>query len=365
MPSVWEKLALDRRTLDLLQRSARRPGDSYLFLGPRGVPKEAAARAFATAAVCAEACGAGGACGECSCCSRALRGIHPDVAWFSPEGFTYPVELVREMAASASQTPMEAPRRVMIVEEADRMAERSQNALLKALEEPHARLTWVLVADSLELFSPTIPSRCQIVEFAPVPEETVRAQLAGLARISPPGEVDRIVRAARGNLEQALALAGDEQARSLRALAIDAATTDGPTTAWALATAERALGLARAAREAKQAELEAESTARGGASARAAERHRRVLRRVETEVLVDFLGWLAGAFRDLAAISSGADPSAITSPDRTDDLGRAATGRPAAFGLEMIDACLAAQLALRQNAEPGMVVESVLLALCV
>ena len=100
-------------------------------------------RIFAAALVCPDACG------ECNTCRRVLAGLHPDVTILQPEGYTFPVEVLRATAQAASQTPIEADHRVFIIQEADRIPERSQNALLKALEEPNPSVIWVL-----------LPTRC-------------------------------------------------------------------------------------------------------------------------------------------------------------------------------------------------------------
>lgn len=366
--SVWDRLIGQDRAREVLEGAAGEPGDSYLFAGPPGVGKRGAALAFAAAILCPERCGA------CSTCRRIFRGVHPDVALYEPEGFTYPVELVREIVSSAARTPMEGRRRVAVVEEAHRMSEVSQNALLKALEEPSPSLTWVLLADALDPFLPTVLSRCQVIEFASVPEEAVLALLAsGLGLDAVRAEV--AVRAARGEVDRAVALASDERARAVRALALDAVTQRRRGPAWALAAAEEVQAAALAAREAQEERLAAEAaemeevlgTGRGTGSARKrlADRHKRAARRVEIQVWTDFLLWLGSAFRDLAALASGAGPEALAAPDRADELAAAAPSRPAAFWLDMVEAALGAQRAVMENAFPALAVESVLLSLAV
>ncbi len=367
MGGVWDRLVGQDRVRAFLAAAAASPGDSYLFVGPSGVGKREAAWSFAAAILCARACG------SCSICSRVEQAVHPDVSSFEPEGYTYPVELIREMVASAAHTPMEGGRRVIIIEEADRIVERSQNALLKALEEPNPSLTWVLVARSVEPLLPTLLSRCHVLELAPIPEETLADLLTsrfGLGR----DETEQVVRAARGDLERAVALASDAAVAELRKRAIDAAASLSHrrmSPAAALAVADQVRAAAAAARTAKERALGAEAAAfeevlgsgRGSAGARkrAKDRAKRTLRRVETEVFCDFLSWLAHACRDLAALSAGADPKAAGIPDEIRDLPRPQTPHPTAFWLQMVDAALEGQRAILENAQPGLVVESILL----
>jgi DNA polymerase-3 subunit delta' len=362
---VWDRLAGQPRAAAVLAAAARQPRDSYLLVGPPGAGKAEAAAAFAAAILCPEGCG------ECSVCVRVLKGVHPDVQTFQPEGFTYPVEVIRDAAASAARTPLEGKRRVVVIDEADRIAERSQNALLKALEEPSPSVTWVLLADALDPILPTIQSRCQTIELAGVPEEAVVALLRSRFGVDAP-EAETIVRQARGQLDRAVALAGHAGARSLRELAVEAAEASGRDAAWALEVADRVQELARATREATEQahaaelagleELLGPGRAGAGDRKRLAERHKRALRRVETEVFSHFLAWLGTAVRDMAAASLGAPASASSDPARTPDPA-AAGGRPPGRWLELVDIAQAGRLAIAENANPMMVVESVLLEL--
>ena len=374
MSELWARLVGQDRVTATLRAAASLPGDAYLFAGPPGTGKEEAARVFAAAILCPEHCG------TCTVCGRVLRGIHPDVLILEPEGYTYPIEAIREAVAQAALSPMEGARRIIVVEEADRIVERSQNALLKALEEPNPSVTWVLVTSVLQPILPTILSRCQIVEFAPVPEaelaDLVRERIARTATGDPIGaeEAAVFVRASRGDLVRAISLVEDEGTRALRVLAIDAAIRQAaePDARRALRTAAEVAVAAAAARQAREkaavaelAELEevlGTGRGAGGLRRRLGDRQKRAVRRAETEVFVEFCAWLAQAFRDLAALSAGAGPEAISASDRAGDLAAAAARRPTAHWLRMAEEALGGQIAIRENAQPALAVEAVLLA---
>lgn len=358
MNEIWDQLKGQDRVRDILRRASENPAGSYLFVGPPGVGKSEAAVTFAAAILCEQSCG------SCSVCRRVRAGIHPDVAVFGPEGLTWPVELIREMAASAALTPLVAERRVLIVEEADRIAERSQNALLKAIEEPNPSVTWILVASALDPFLPTVVSRCEVVEFAPLPEEAMASALedAGLAG----EELDLVLRTARGDLRRASALTSDPEARLLRSLALEAAigSLDGQA---ALGFSDRVREAAARRRktleEDQAAQLEElNDTLTAAARKRLTEKMKRELRRGEIELFLEFLVWLASAYRDLAAASAGAGAESLTHPDHGKEVLSAAKAAPTRFWLEMSSAALAAQLAVAENANPALQVESVLLA---
>lgn len=367
MSNLWDHLWGQDRVKDVLSKASAQPGDSYLFVGPPGVGKDKAALHFAAAVLCED-----GGCGECGHCTRILSGVHPDVQVFGPEGFTYPVDSIREMVVSASQSPLVARRRVFVVREADRITERSQNALLKALEEPNPSLTWILVAVALEAFLPTLLSRSRVVEFAGVESSALERLVRNRFEVSEQ-ESGWIVTAARGDLEMAVALAGDPKARGIRDLAFEIACDPQPTIAGVLGATHRLDEIAQEARaeaeERQREELRGLEEALGGGPQaqsqlkRAATRHRRELRRVETAVQLDFLTWIGTAFRDLAFVSAGGDPEMSTAPDKTEQLIGGAGSRATRQFFYLVDRAVRGRLSILENASPSLVVESVLLRL--
>ena len=169
-----------------LSRGARvGPSHAYLFRGPRGAGKRAAARAFAAEIL------ATGAEDPDDARRRALLdpSPHPDLVWLAPSGAQHLVEAVRErVIRAASYRPFEGGKRVFVLESAEAMRDESQNALLKTLEEPPGFAHLILLSSEPEALLETIASRCQPVEFAPLPSEAVEAALraADAATRSPP-----------------------------------------------------------------------------------------------------------------------------------------------------------------------------------
>jgi len=140
---------------------------AYAFVGPKGVGRRATAMAFAAALVAPE----GG-----RAAARVARGAHPDVHVIEPtppEGnpkgaLALRVESIRELERLASLRPAEAPVKVFVVDEADRMTVATPQAFLKTLEEPPARTVIVLILSQVRALPATVLSRCQVVRFAPV-----------------------------------------------------------------------------------------------------------------------------------------------------------------------------------------------------
>jgi DNA polymerase-3 subunit delta' len=161
-----------RSTLDAALRSG--PAHAYLFRGPRGAGKRRTARAFA-AEILAE-----GAEDAEDARRRALLdpSPHPDLVWLRPSGSQHLVEAVRErVIRAASYRPFEGGRRVFVIEAAEAMRDESQNALLKTLEEPPGFAHLILLSSEPEALLETIFSRCQPVDFRPLPLDALESTL--------------------------------------------------------------------------------------------------------------------------------------------------------------------------------------------
>ncbi len=134
-----------------------------LFDGPDSVGKRSAAIGLAFALCCPEAPGQG--CGACDTCHRIAAGQHPDVLSFAPATQQYIIDQAREVVAIASTRPHEAPARVIVIDQADRLNPSSANCLLKTLEEPFPGNHLILVTSAPDRLLPTIRSRTQRVRF--------------------------------------------------------------------------------------------------------------------------------------------------------------------------------------------------------
>jgi DNA polymerase III subunit delta' len=300
------------------------PGHAYLFRGPRGSGKAAAARAFA-AELLAE-----GAPDPADVRRRALMdpSPHPDLVWLRPPGAQHLVEDVRESVIRASSlSPAEGRRRVFVIEEAEDLRDESQNALLKTLEEPAPFAHLILICSEPEQLSETILSRCAPVEFGPLTPDAVLEVLgageeaAAAARLSG-GDVElaRLLLSERG---AALRSAAESAARSARAAEPAAEPWRG-----LLDLASEAGEEAGAAEERRLLE-EAEATARRGRKGKltreAIEQVRRTERRARTRALDLALALCCDWYRDLAAVAAGAD-DVVLNADRLPQLREDAEG---------------------------------------
>jgi DNA polymerase-3 subunit delta' len=162
--------------------------------------------------------------------------IHPETRKETAE---IVVEHVRGAISFLGMTPAEGGWRVLIVDQAEAMNRNSENALLKILEEPHARSLLLLVSHAPGRLLPTIRSRCRRLDL-PALEPAVVASL--LAREKPDlgaAERDAIAALAGGSIGRALDLAAAD-ALDLYAGILACATADGAGTgAGVHALAER------------------------------------------------------------------------------------------------------------------------------
>jgi DNA polymerase-3 subunit delta' len=310
------------------------PAHAYLFSGPPGSGKRAAARAFAAELL------AGGASDPDDVRRRALAdpSPHPDLVWLAPQGTQHLVDEVRErVIVAAAYRPFEGTRRVFVIEAADAMADESQNALLKTLEEPPPFAHLVLITSEPAALLETVRSRCQSVRFAPLTDEAVELRLSELGLGRDDGERRGAARLSGGDTDRAAFLL-DDDGRELRAAAqacIAAALTGelaGAPWQALLGAAEAAGDQAAEAARARFEDLAGEAGEGGtrgarGRSREAEEATRRAARRARTEALDLGLALMAAWLRDLATVAEGAE-SLVWNSDRVAELRAASAHAP-------------------------------------
>ena len=108
-----------------------------------------------------------------------LAGTHPDVSVLATNKVTIGIDEVRDIITTSEQMPGTAPWRIIIIEDVDRMMERTTNVLLKEIEEPSPHTIWLLCAPSAQDVLPTIRSRTRIVNLA-VPYQPGGGEILGI-----------------------------------------------------------------------------------------------------------------------------------------------------------------------------------------
>lgn len=249
--SVWDELLGQPEAIEQLRRvvSGKQEGfqHSWLFTGPAGSGRSTLARAFASALQC-EADG----CGSCQSCQLVAAGAHPDVRLLATDKVIIAIEEVRQLVQFAAMSSSIGEYRIVIIEDADRMTERTSNVLLKALEEPQEKTVWILCAPSAADLLPTIRSRTRNVSLRlPSSEEVARLL------IQRDGVAENIARAAARQAQQhvgmarRLALSSDARDRRSDTLRELSSITN---LSGAMLAAERLLSVAKKDAEALSAE---------------------------------------------------------------------------------------------------------------
>ena len=162
MAEVWDELLGQPEAIELLQKALANKSSgvhhAWLFTGPAGSGRSLMARAFAAALQCSD-----NGCGNCRQCSLTMANAHPDINLLATERVQISIDEVRTLVSRSSSSSSMGEYRIAIIEDADRMTERTSNVLLKALEEPEQNTIWMLCAPSVADLLPTIRSRTRNV----------------------------------------------------------------------------------------------------------------------------------------------------------------------------------------------------------
>ena len=347
---------------------------AWLITGPPGSGRSLAARAFAAALQCT---GPAPGCGRCRACRTVMEGKHPDVEHVATEGVVITVDQTRDLVGRSFVSPGSGAWRVVIVEDADRMAERTTNVLLKAIEEPPPFTVWMLCTPSPEDVMTTIRSRCRGVALAVPPASDVAALLVRRDGVAPE-EALRAARAAQSHVGRARALATDSAVRRERdlligeALAIrgtaDAVLAAHRVHAQAVAAAKKATG-DRFERE--EAELKRTLGIGEGArippAARAqlrelAENQKRRTTRAQRDELDRAMIDLLSLYRDVFTVQLGAGVD-LVNQDFDEGIRAVAAESDPGQSVRRMDAIAQARTRLGGNVAPLLVLEAMMVAL--
>ena len=225
---IGQARAVGRLAADL---ETGRRASSYLFTGPAGVGKRTAAVEFAKALNCQrgrreslipDRMTAPYPCGHCASCRKIGEGNHPDVFILDFDSQArlleldpdeaekqkeYRIDSLRILSGRSYVSPLEADKKVFIVDGAELLSPDAANSLLKTLEETPRGTCWILISVSQERVFPTVRSRCRKIPFGTLePGEIGRIlKNAGKEEAFAKDALDRAARASGGSAARALA----------------------------------------------------------------------------------------------------------------------------------------------------------------
>ncbi len=370
-PFPWTDVWGQDEAVETLRAAASDPAalsHAWLITGPPGSGRSTLAYAFAAALI------AEGPDDETTM-RQVLAGTHPDVTALRTEKVIISIAEARALVERSSFAPAAGRYRVIVIEDADRMIERTSNVLLKALEEPPERTVWVLCAPSEADLLPTIRSRVRSLRLREPGLEDVARLIVHRAGVDP-AIAEQAARHAQRHIGMAQRLATDAAARERREQVlrgvlgvrgvgsavevagriVQAATDDAKTLTAERDDTERAALL----RAVGVAEGQAVPTAvRAQVSALEEEQKRRATRSLRDgldRVLTD----LQSLFRDIVMLQFGQDDSLVNEELRA-ELESIAESWPIRRTLVVLDDIAHTRESLERNAAPALALESLLI----
>ena len=192
---------------------------AYILNGPDKAGKMMIAKAFAQTLQCEK--GGIEPCMECHSCKQAMSGNQPDIIYVSHEKpNTISVDDIRtQINNDIVVKPYSSKRKIYIVDEAEKMNQQAQNALLKTIEEPPAYAVLLLLTTNADTFLPTILSRCVRLNLKAVRDEEIKDFLMKKHQL-PDYQADICVAFAQGNVGKAIQLASSDSFNELKTAAL-------------------------------------------------------------------------------------------------------------------------------------------------
>lgn len=330
---MWQVLGQER-LVSLFQRSLERNvfAHAYLFVGPPHVGKMTLALNLAQALNCD---GTLPPCGECDSCKKIAAAKHADVQIIGVSSDAsladgkakteINVEQIKQMQHSVNLPPFEGKYKVFIIENSEQISIGAANRLLKTLEEPLDKIIFILLTANPGLLPETVISRCQRLELALLAVEEVEKAL--IQRSVETEKARLLARLCHGCPGWAISAVGDDSLLQQRAERI-----------------EKLLEVVSANYE-ERFSYAAQLVSQFGKN-----------RGTVFEVLDLWLDW----WRDLLLVKANCN-NAIINVDHVSTLSEMAGVYSLAQLRFAIDAIHAAGRQLRQNANPQLVLEVLLL----
>ena len=211
---------------------------AYIINGEKGMGKKTIAKAFSMTLMC-ERHGES-PCMECHACRQAMTDNNPDIRWVTHEKpNVISVDEIREQINTDVQIkPYSSNYKIYIVDDADKMNQAAQNALLKTIEEPPLYVVILLLTGNKDMLLSTILSRCVSMELRPLKREQVEQYLMEKAGIVD-YKAKEVSEFAGGNIGKAVKMASSDDFMELKESVVRLAKNIGKMTTADINAARR------------------------------------------------------------------------------------------------------------------------------
>jgi DNA polymerase-3 subunit delta' len=223
----WNDIVGLQQIKDNLQNAIKynKISHAYLIQGEKLSGKMMVADILARALQC-EATDGLKPCNQCRSCRQAINKNHPDIIYVTHEkpNVIAVDEIRQQVNGDVAIKPYSGPKKIYIMDEAEKMNTQAQNALLKTLEEPPEYALIILLATRVEAMLQTILSRCVVLETKPVADDVIKEYLMRKVQI-PDYRASICASFARGNVGRAIALSSNEEFDRMKSSVIDTMKT--------------------------------------------------------------------------------------------------------------------------------------------
>jgi len=181
-PQTFEEIVGQKHIIKTLKNaiSQDRVSHAYLFCGPHGIGKTTIARVLAKALDCKKGMTTN-PCNKCNICSSIANGSCIDVLEIDAAS-NRGIDEIRDLREKVNYLPIQARKKIYIIDEVHMLTTEAFNALLKTLEEPPAHVIFMMATTEPNKILPTILSRCQRFDLHLISPEDIVKRLEYIAK---------------------------------------------------------------------------------------------------------------------------------------------------------------------------------------
>ena len=181
-PQTFEEVVGQKHIIKTLKNaiSQDRVSHAYLFCGPHGIGKTTIARVLAKALDCKKGMTIN-PCNKCNICESISNGNCIDVLEIDAAS-NRGIDEIRDLREKVNYLPIQARKKIYIIDEVHMLTTEAFNALLKTLEEPPAHVIFMMATTEPNKILPTILSRCQRFDLHLISPEDIVKRLEYIAK---------------------------------------------------------------------------------------------------------------------------------------------------------------------------------------